>query len=165
MHNHEILCVQFLYTYLIVLTKACKKWVSFFCEKIGSISFVYLHVNESKKWESDNFLYLYVTACFNSWKYFYFHFTTFVFKTPEYFLYTLSGNVETSQSKFKFADVFLSWFSNKKACRTTNFNFLFALLVIRESLGWLYLKSLSKHLSLYYSPFCIGKGKVGSLLM
>ena len=45
----------------------------FFCEKIGSIYFVYLHVNESKKWESDNFLYLYASVCLDSWKYFYFH--------------------------------------------------------------------------------------------
>ena len=52
----------------------------FFCEKIGSIYFVYLHVNESKKWESDNFLYLYASACLDSWKIFLLSFTTLASK-------------------------------------------------------------------------------------
>ena len=126
----------------------------FFCEKIGSIYFVYLHVNESKKWESDNFLYLYASVCLDSWKYFYFHLLLY----PQRGTFFKAGRRWKNQAN---SSLLMSWFSNKKASGTTNFNSLFALLVIRESLLWLYLKSLSKHLSLYYSPFCISVGRIG----
>ena len=67
----------------------------FFCEKIGSIYFVYLHVNESKKWESDNFLYLYASACLDSRKYFFTFIYYFILK-EELFL-KLAGDEKTKQ--------------------------------------------------------------------